>query len=77
MDEYKKAHAAVKHHMGRADENDISDEDYTMCRLILAIGIGVTLLVGAYQIGICIIDAFEGALKWCVIHGANPFGWSL
>lgn len=77
MEAYKKAHAAGKHHMGMADENDISYEQYSICRLILAIGIGVTLLVGAYQIGIGIIDAFEGALKWCVIHGANPFGWSL
>lgn len=76
MEECKKAHAAGKHHMGMADENYISYEHYSICRLILAIGIGVTLLVGAYQIGIGIIDAFEGALKWCVIHGANPFGWS-
>lgn len=62
--------------MGMADENYISYEHYSICRLILSIGIGVTLLVGAYQVGIGIIDAFEGALKWCVIHGANPFGWS-
>lgn len=62
--------------MGKADEHDISDEDYNMCRILVAMGIGVTIVVGAYHIGIALIDAFEGLMYQMVIHGANPFGWS-
>lgn len=76
MERYKKAHAAGKHYVGEADENDISEHDYTMLMMLVKIAVAVTIFAGLYQIAVLAIDGFEGLMRAAVIHGANPFGWS-